>query len=251
MPVGEEFSDTSRPDEAMHFVVAEYNALRGEIGRYQDHQKEIMNFVILVVGGALTIVASTLGKVSGFSDQLLQVLLIAPIFCCLLCLLYYDRTIRIIRLAHYLGTVVNRRASLLCGVSNVWTWEHYKRTTTVVNRSLALWVDRVRWLMFLLPSIGLPCLYFALGGGVGASWVWVFLSIDALSVVGTGIIVLKAEETHGVIPLETVAPVRTGPLQPVGPGEPHAKSRRHARDRSGHTTVRPPADEEPSEQLKE
>lgn len=170
-----------------------------------------MNFVILVVGGALAIVNPALSSRGGPSDKLLDVLLVVPLFCCLLCLLYYDRTIRILRVAHYLATEVHARASRLCATDIVWSWEDYKRTTTIVNRRLAPWMDRVRWLLFLLPSCGFPALFFTFGGSFHHNQAGIcFLAIDAITVIATGFIVFKAEETRGVPttrPLAAQAPV--------------------------------------------
>ncbi|MGD0880119.1 MAG: hypothetical protein ABSB09_00935 [Acidimicrobiales bacterium] len=185
---------------ADQFVIAEYAALRAEIGRYQDHQKQVMNFVVLVVGGSLALVVPVLLKTYTDRQRVLDILLIVPVFCCLLCLIYYDRTVRIIRLAHYLATVVNCRASMLSGIPNVWSWETYKRETTIVSRRLALWVDRVRWLMFLLPACAFPFLFFTFGGKLKNNGsALVFLIVDVCVLLGTVIIVFKVEETQGVV----------------------------------------------------
>src|SRR5438552_185425 len=49
-------------------LTAEYGALRQEIGRYQDHHHQLMNFAFLVIGAMFGIVAAAPG--SGKVDQL-------------------------------------------------------------------------------------------------------------------------------------------------------------------------------------
>jgi hypothetical protein len=48
-----------RVSYAVDAVLAEYSALRDEIGRYHDHEKQAMNFCLLAVLGGVTVAASS------------------------------------------------------------------------------------------------------------------------------------------------------------------------------------------------
>jgi hypothetical protein len=131
-------------------VSAEYAALRGEIGRYQDHQRQLMNSVFLVIGGSITL-AGPIGSSS--TAPLIPVrylLLCVPPLYALLALLYLDRAVRIIRLAHYLHHRARASAASIVRC-DLWEWETYKGETKVVPRRVAFFLDRLRWAIFVIP----------------------------------------------------------------------------------------------------
>lgn len=131
--------------------IAEYNVLRGEIDVYHHHQKEIMNFVFLVLTAMFAIVGASLALESKQLPSIAFIFLLFPFVYTLLSFLYADRTIRIIRIADYLHNYLRRKVDEITG-EYVWQWEIYKRHTTIFSRRLALVLDKTRWLVFLLPS---------------------------------------------------------------------------------------------------
>ncbi len=177
-------------------VSAEYSALRAEIGRYQDHQRQLINSVFLVIGGSLTIAgkfATNVGSVPLISAP--KLLIFVPPVYALLALLYLDRAVRIIRLAHYLHDRARPRASSVAGVG-IWEWESYKRETSVVSRRLAIWLDKLRWGVFILP-LAVTAIVSSLLPGV--SW-WYRIASAVVGIVSLSVTVgaaLVTEETTG------------------------------------------------------
>lgn len=179
-------------------IIAEYDVLRGEIGRYQDHQKQIMNFVFLVVAAMFSVAAAALSSTTrDVISAACTIVLFFPIVFTLLACLYSDRTLRIIRLANYIHNHLRYKAKTVCG-ERVWQWETYKGHTQIFNRKLALMLDKARWLVFVLPSGVAMGLFFTLPRPAIHTELGVLLALDACAIVGSVAIMFLTEETTGV-----------------------------------------------------
>ncbi|MFF4577618.1 hypothetical protein ACFY15_04315 [Streptomyces sp. NPDC001373] len=178
-------------------LIAEYEVLREEIGRYQDHQKQIMNFAFMV-SAAMAALAQPLFNDSGpKAENIRSVLLYFPPLFAMLAGLYSDRTIRILRLAGYINNHLRRKLASLVSM-HVWQWEVYKGSRARGGHPFAYTLDKVRWLVFVLPGVGSAGLYFWLGGNL-AGWRSRFgLAVSVLGVAAAVLIMFLAEETKGV-----------------------------------------------------
>src|SRR5579864_7605025 len=101
---------TDRRTHAMNLmadmVVAEYQTLRAEIGRLQDHQQQILNFGFLALAAVVAGFGSALAGPQHTSlAQALQdyhlLLLVIPLVYLFLAALFAERTIRIMRVGDY------------------------------------------------------------------------------------------------------------------------------------------------------
>lgn len=178
----------------VEIILAEYNVLRDEIYLYHEQQKHIMNFVLLAILGMFAVITVT--EISDF----LFCLLFFPLIYSGLAILYADRTIRIIRLADYIHNHLRKNIlKLIDDGVNIWQWEIYKRHTKVVNRKLALFLDRGRWIIFILPSIFsiLTFLFFH----IGLTWLNYEIFLTILSIVTVSLTIVMTfivEETKGI-----------------------------------------------------
>jgi hypothetical protein len=134
----------------LQIFIAEYYVLRREIDIYHEHQKEIMNFLFLTLVAMISLFGII--QTEKISQFVSYVYLLFPLIFCLLTLLYTDRTVRILRIADYIHNYLRKRVAEVCGES-VWQWESYKSRTPLIEKKLALVLDRTRWLVFIFPSV--------------------------------------------------------------------------------------------------
>ena len=145
--------ENNREVEAINdAIIAEYSFLRGEISLYHSHQKQIMNFVFILFVALIGFLGSDVLISNKFIVSFQVITLSAPYFFLLLSLLYADRTVRIIRIADYIHNHLRNKAIENLNFE-VWDWENYKRTTKIFNRRLTLFLDKMRWLVFIIPGI--------------------------------------------------------------------------------------------------
>lgn len=145
--------------------IAEYNALRRELEIFLEHQKDIMNFSVLVftaILGLFGILRTQIENEDIFRPASYVFLLFPWIFY-LLALLYADKTVRILRIADYLQNHLRKRIIRISG-ELFWQWELYKmhESFPLKSRNLALLFDRTRWLIFMGPSVMSIILFFGL-----------------------------------------------------------------------------------------
>lgn len=178
-------------------LIAEYTILRGEIDLYHHHQKEIMNFVFLVLTAMFGIIGVGIGLNPKQLTSIAFIFLLFPFVYTLLSFLYADRTIRIIRIADYLHNYLRRKVDEVTG-ERMWQWEIYKRHTTVFNRRLALVLDRVRWLVFVLPSIiSILIFFFFIPNPTQVYHISLIIG-DAVAILLGFIVMFITEETTGI-----------------------------------------------------
>lgn len=181
-------------DIAVDFYLAEYNSLRDEINLYHQQQKQLMYFALLLIASFLGFISTKIQWIKG-NDL---ILLAIPPFFIVLGMMFADRTVRIIRIAHYLDADLKSRINNLINI-NVLNWEDYKRNTTIVNKKIAKILDQVRWFIFLFPSFLILIIYLRLRGIYGWNLDNIILFIvNILLIAGLIVIIFLFEETSGV-----------------------------------------------------
>ena len=177
-------------------IIAEYTALRNEIDIYHEHQRELINYSLILLAGAF---GSILPLLTSRNSQgvAFVILLISPLVS-LLGLIYTDRTIRILRIAHYIHNYLRGEAISLTK-QKVWQWELYKRHASPFRKEVTLILDRVRWMVFVLPSIISVTLFLSIRTPnywtlLERALFWVAI-ISPLIMIGAAFLV---EETSGV-----------------------------------------------------
>jgi len=186
------YTQTSASD----LIIAEYNILRSELTLYHEHQKELINYSLFTIFGLLGALLPVV--TSGKQKDYAFVILFASPIIAVLGLMYTDRTIRILRIAHYIHNYLRPKACSLIG-SKIWQWEIYKRYASPFPKQVSILLDRVRWILFVLPGILSIILFVILKNPVPWNPVEIALFVIAvvspLSVLGVSIIV---EETSGI-----------------------------------------------------
>lgn len=181
---------------AVDAVLTEYTALRREIDIYHDYQKQIINFGVLFLVGLLTVAFSA--TFSQLAVTLPFVFLLFPIIFVTFGMMFADITIRIRRIADYLHNCSRKKLTKLLG-DDVWRWELYKQKTKLFNRRVSRALDRIRWLVFLLPSISAVLLFVYFQRH--RSWIaldYILLVFDSIYIVSLVTLVFMIEETVGM-----------------------------------------------------
>lgn len=190
--------------KAFDAIAAEYSALRTEIGRCQDHQKDLINLAFVLLGGTLALigtVANAPRQERGFG----LVLLLVPLLYSLLGFTCADRARRMLDLARYIDFDLRPQSEHLLGDVGVavWRWEEFKREQWKLRskpiQALALGLDKARWLIFIVPNGIAVLAYWRLVGFSGDAEIALAV-VDGLVVAGTFLILLLAEETRGLKP---------------------------------------------------
>ncbi len=118
----------------------------------------------------------------------------------LLAWLYADKTVRILRAADYIHSHLREEIIKKYKVRKIWQWESYKSYECSFKRKLALWLDRSRWCIFLLPSIASLILFHrTLANGAGTSFkllYYLILGLYFLILALTIYIILQLQETE-------------------------------------------------------
>ena len=149
------------PSIMTNAMVAEYNSLRTEIGRFQDHQKMVMQFAFTILAGLIATVgaavgSSNLGTIERFTPLLSFVLGAVALSYFLLACLFADSIHRMNLAAQYIDTWLRPCFQEVTEVL-VWDWEQFlaQHRSTVwtagLNTFLHGLLDQVRWLVFMGP----------------------------------------------------------------------------------------------------
>lgn len=180
------------------FLVSEYNILRKEIDVYHNHQQGFLNFTLLLFTGKLALLGTLLSQPQQTIIEFIYIFLLFPLIFTLLSTLYTDKTIRIIRIADYLHNYLRIKANSLVS-NNVFQWEIYKRKTTLFNKKIALLLDRVRWWIFIIPSLVSVSVFLVLH--INSPWkaIEIFLfAIDSICMFISFIVMYITDETLGI-----------------------------------------------------
>lgn len=193
--------ENKRPQETVNAIIAEYNVLRKEMDGYHNHQKQIMNFALIV----LTAIFTVLGSGIAFNLEALKsaafIYLLFPFVFTLLEMIYLDRTIRILRIADYIHNCLKKKINELT-IKEVWQWEKYKRKTKIFSRKFSLFLDRIRWLIFILSSMVSVGIFFFLECNPIKYYYIILFVFDAFAIIMSIVIIFIAEETTGIKDIE-------------------------------------------------
>ncbi len=187
-------------------VVAEYQTLRVEIGRFQDHQQQTLNFGFLVLAA---IVAGLGSVLAGSAHPLVQVLrdyhlvfLVVPLIFLFLGALFAERTIRIMRVGDYLDREVRQLVKEVLN-KDVLRWEDHRRSPRLFAKrvfrviSLGRLLDIVRWVGFIGP-IGLSLILLSIAQPQLEVNEWFLLALDVIALGITCMFAVKIDESSGV-----------------------------------------------------
>ena len=119
----------SNDDIAVDFYLAEYKSLRNEINLYHQQQKQLMYFSLILIGSFLGFIST---KIQWIKSNDIILLCIAPFFV-ILGLMFADKTVRIIRLAHYIDADLRNKIYDMIN-KEVLNWEVYKRKTKIIDK---------------------------------------------------------------------------------------------------------------------
>lgn len=185
-------------------MTAEYSALRTEIGRCQDHQKDLINLAFVLLGGTLALIGTVASAPRDQRDFGL-ILLLVPLLYALLGFTCADRARRMLDLARYINFDLRCQAKRALGDEEVslWRWEDYKREQwerrSMLKQGLAVGLDKARWLVFILPNAIAGLAYWRLIGFSGDAEVALAV-VDGVVIAVTFFVLLLAEETSGLKP---------------------------------------------------
>jgi hypothetical protein len=214
-PVTQLLQPTTTRPQAGHDVlavswalIAEYNTLRAEIGRFQDHQKLIMQFAFAILVGLAAAVAAALDKgISPDSPSYARLYaftlgFIAFVYFMLACL-YAESIYRINVPARYIDSFLRGTFQGITGVE-VWHWEQFlaidrngvsQRRDPTVHALL----DRVQWMVFIGPALGCIVAFWAIPGLMSASIGRACLLASCLFLVLTLVLAAVTTEGRGVV----------------------------------------------------
>lgn len=178
--------------EVLGLMQSEFTALRVEIGRLIDHQKDLQNLSLVSLGAVLAFIAA-IAKLDTAQNDIALVLLLVPFLTLQFALTASDLSRKILDLAAYiekLSADVNRIVAEadagLASKVTVWGWESWKRdlfekrsalradhpNSTKPQRGwVVVAVDKAKWLSLLMPGVVSAVAYFAIDdaprGGAG------------------------------------------------------------------------------------
>lgn len=190
--------DYKRCTVISNLIIAEYNVLRKELDIYHEHQKEMMNFLFLTVIAMVSFIGVIFSL--NLSPTLSIIFLLFPLIFSFLTFLYTERTIRIIGIADYIHNFLRRKVIKLFG-ENIWQWEIYKDHAPLVNKRIALVLDKLRWLIFIVPSIFSIIIFIIISYDIFLVYLFIFipmLVIVIISIIFSIVTMFIVEETTGI-----------------------------------------------------
>lgn len=146
--------DAVRLEHAFSCYLAEYNSLRQEVLSRIQTQVQCFNFVLIITGGAITAVVSTVNsaKPDLYPVVFLAVGLMLPLFTCPLAYMFFDNEIMIHGIGSYLYYHSNRQMKLLTNdpsvFGNILAFPFLPPSTGKVFPP----ISAGRWLLFALPA---------------------------------------------------------------------------------------------------
>lgn len=188
---------------AIQVVLGEYHSLRAEIGRFQDHQQQILGFGFLVFGA----VAAGIGSaISGAGKPSLEealrsfhiLLLVTPFVYLFLAMLFAERTIRILRVGDYIDSSLRPLVETIVG-PGVLGWEEYRRNPQLFSRFTARLLDLGRWAEFAAPILLCIALIWWVHPGLQPTEK-VAVGLDVLALIVCIVLGWRIDESAGVRP---------------------------------------------------
>lgn len=143
-------------DATLSALSAEYSAMRDEIGRLIEHEKELVNLSFVVLGAVLALIGTLLGEDEVNADAAF-ILLFVPLVYLLFALTAAEQTRRILQIARYIFLDLRPRAEALAGGTRLWRWEDWKAGEYHHMHRLGkqrVWIlERSRWIALTVPGI--------------------------------------------------------------------------------------------------
>jgi hypothetical protein len=147
----------------MGAIDSEFKAMRAEIGRLIDHQRDLQNLSYISLGALLAFIG-VLVKDAGAPDRLATVLLLIPFLTLQFAFTAADISRRIIQLGRYIDTLTADANNLLDrfgrqaqGEIKVWQWERWKscdfEKKSSAKRKMVIVLEKSRWLSLAFPGI--------------------------------------------------------------------------------------------------
>jgi len=174
-------------------MLAEYTSLRGEIGRFQDHQKEIMNFATVLIL-ALATVTATLHE--NQPNLIRAILFVIPWAFFLLAAAYSERTAKLLLAADYIHKELRPEISRAIG-ADVWHWENFKRRALTYDRLIAWLLDKSRWLVFLVPVL-FGAMFFTIKSWPPSGWNAPLMTADLVALALAIYVMFIVDEASGI-----------------------------------------------------
>ena len=187
-------------DAVLAALQAEYVAMRDEIHRLIDHEKDLLTLSFVVLGAVLALIGAIL-RDEGANDRVAFVLLLVPIVYLLFSLTAAEQTRRILQIAEYIYTNLRPRAEAISGRTGLWSWEswkadHYRELSRL--RKVRVWVlERSRWITLTVPGVTALITYGALVGyDTSASVALLILDIAVMAI--QVVVLIYTTEAPGV-----------------------------------------------------
>ncbi|MGD0103033.1 MAG: hypothetical protein ABSC06_03230 [Rhodopila sp.] len=139
--------------------IAEYTALRAEICAFHNVEGQVMSITVALIGALIGFVTAALaGQISGFKigDDVMFLHLVPLPFVALGIIFAYTQ-VRTVQAATYLQKCLRVQVIEVLGPpekDKVWQWEIFRREGAQYPvRTLAIFLNSVRWIFFIGPSL--------------------------------------------------------------------------------------------------
>jgi hypothetical protein len=137
--------------------IAEYSAIRDEICTFHNVEGQVMSIAVAAISALIVIVLPVQDKVYTFGTDT-PFLHVVPLPFVALGIIFAYTQVRIIQAATYLQRYLRPRLITLLGTgqahSDIWQWETFRRTGAEYPvRSSATFLNSVRWIFFIAPSL--------------------------------------------------------------------------------------------------
>jgi hypothetical protein len=146
---------------------SDFKAMRTEIGRLIDHQKDLHNLSFVSLAALLAFIGALARE--GAGERLTVVLLLVPLLTLQFSLTASDLSRRILQLGTHLNEITRGANEILqpilpekvaqraAGGQAVWTWESYKsrdyRNKSGRSQLLVIVLEKSRWLALTFPGV--------------------------------------------------------------------------------------------------
>ena len=193
---------------------ADFKAMRAEIGRLIDHQKDLHNLSFVSLAALLAFIAALVRE--GAGGRLTVILLLVPLLTLQFALTASDLTRRILQLATYLNEVTRDVNEILWPIlppdltqravdgRAIWKWESWKSRDHKKKpswfRALVLMLEKSRWLALTFPGVTAVVAYWLLDETPVASGLerWLFASAVIMLVFSVISLLAYRSEAEGV-----------------------------------------------------
>jgi hypothetical protein len=193
---------------------ADFKAMRSEIGRLIDHQKDLHNLSFVSLAALLAFIGALVRQ--GPGSGLTVVLLLVPLLTLQFTLTASDLTRRILQLARYLNEVTSDVNEILqpilpenlaqraVGGQAIWKWESWKSRDHGEKpssfRGLVWMLEKSRWLALTFPGVTAVIAYWLLDETPVATDLegWLFTGAVIMLLISVISLLVYRSEARGV-----------------------------------------------------